>query len=283
MKSLLQSILLAVYRLIRASGVLSTALGSWMFETSYHVYKHVIEARDIGVLERLVAPGSVVIDVGANVGFFTRFFARCVRAGGHVISIEPEAENFARLERMVARQGLGSVVERIQAVAAERSGSLRLKINAKHPADHRIAEDGILVTAVSLDQLISARSWPHVSLVKIDVQGAEEMVIRGAAETIARFHPALFLEVDDEGLRRMKSSARQLFEVLGQQGYGIHCIRDWRISQPMTLEDSLRMCSNGEYADFLLLHHARRNRRESLSTSKYHAMSQEDVTLDLVS
>src|SRR5207247_124015 len=122
-----------------------------------------------------------------------------------------EPENFARLNRMIAKHGLSSVVETIQAVAAEQEGELKLELNSMHPADHKIATTGIAVTAHTIDDLLAKRNCPAVSLIKIDVQGAEERVLRGATRTLEKSHPALFIEIDDRALAAMGSSADRLF------------------------------------------------------------------------
>ena len=108
--------------------------------------------------------------------------------------------------------------------------------------------------AVTLDALLAERQWPAVSLIKIDVQGAEARVLSGAGEALRRFRPALFLEVDDEALRAMKADAGTLLHELEAQGYRIHRILKNHISAPMRIEEAVAMTVGGRYADFLLLH-----------------------------
>jgi FkbM family methyltransferase len=225
-----------------------------LFEGAYYIYKRFLEAGDIRVLGRFVEPGALVIDVGANIGFFTRFFGRCVSQGGKVIAIEPESSNFQRLNQMLFRTGFRTVVEPIQAVAASQSGVLRLRINPLHPADHKIAQEGVPVDSVSLDELVAERHWPMVSLIKIDVQGAEGMVLQGARQTIERFHPALFLELDDDNLRAMQADAEAIIGLLRAYGYAFYRIIKGKISSPLEMRDCLKLCSAGRYADFLCLH-----------------------------
>lgn len=84
-------------------------------------------------------------------------------------------------------------MEVVGGVAAEASGTLRLKINPHHPGDHKIGDEGVPVAAHALDDLMAARGWPPVSLIEIDVEGAEERVLDGARLTIERSAPALYL------------------------------------------------------------------------------------------
>ena len=259
----MQSVLLGVYRAVNASGVLSTRPGRSLFEWGYHRYKRLLEAGDIRALAPLIKPGTVVIDVGANIGFFTKFFADCVSEGGKVLAIEPERTNFSRLNEMVEKNRLSGTVEIFEAVAAATSGTLKLKINPLHPADHKISEQGVPVKAISLDGLLADRKWPTVSLIKIDVQGAEVMVLQGAAEVLKRFDPALYLEVDDDSLRGMNTNAEALFRTVEQFGYSIHRIISGKISLPMKREEAVGQCQGGNYADFLCLHDKASTRNSS--------------------
>ena len=117
------------------------------------------------------------------------------------------------------RSGLAANVDVVEGVATEEPGMLRLAINPFHPADHRIGEEGLAVRSWTIDELVAARGWPAISLVKIDVQGAEVRVLRGARATIARFHPRLFIEVDDRALEEAGFSADLLFDEIERQGY----------------------------------------------------------------
>jgi len=255
MKRALQYSLLGLYKLVSATGIFGTAWGRAFFDWAYLSYKALFEAGDIRVLASLISRGGAVIDVGANIGFFTRHFANWVGQTGRVIAIEPEELNVKRLSHMVLRQRLGKVVEIVQAVAAERGGTLKLKLNPMNPGDHRIAEEGVSVRAVCLDDLLAERQWPRVSLVKIDVQGAEERVLTGAGQLLAKFHPALFIEIDDPILRSMGSSAERIFQHLAGSGYRIHRIQGRHISTALEMSEALSLCRDGGYTDFLFLYH----------------------------
>lgn len=251
-RSLLQRALLGSYALFSRTGVLSTRIGRAAFAAAYDFYKARWEAPGIAALKDFARPGTVVIDVGANIGFFTRRFAEWVRPGGTVIAIEPEHHNFASLHAMLSRCGLVNV-EPIQAVAAEASGTLKLHINPLHPADHRISDLGTDVRALTLDGLLQERGWLEVSLIKIDVQGAEERVLAGATEILGRFRPALYVEVDDAALRQMGSSAERVFGRLQSAGYTICRLEGRSASVPLSFEDAVRHCKSATYSDFLFV------------------------------
>jgi FkbM family methyltransferase len=243
------SVLLFAYRLFRRP--LQTGPGRRLFLFAYGLYKRG-EARDLPALQPLVARGSTVIDVGANVGYFTRRFAAWVLPGGRVLALEPEARNAADLRRLAARHHW-THVECLQAAAADRSGTGRLALNPFHPADHRLSgTTGDPVRLVTVDELIAARGWPAVSLIKIDVQGAELAVIDGAVETIRRSRPALYVEVDDEALLAQGASARALAARLEALGYVPHAIDGTRVVA-VTADAIVERSASGRYTDILWL------------------------------
>lgn len=135
----IQSGLLAFYRAVIATGLLRTSWGRSFFETTYWLYKAHYEAGPTKLLRHWVKPNTVVIDVGANIGFFTLQFASWTRDGGKVLAIEPEPVNYARLHRAVTKAGLAAIVETVEAAAAEVTGEGFLPINPVHPGDHKLA------------------------------------------------------------------------------------------------------------------------------------------------
>jgi FkbM family methyltransferase len=253
MKKLFRLILRGLYRLAHAGGLLSTRPGQTIFRVCYDMYKAHFEVGSVEALRAFVRPGAAIIDVGANMGFFTSRFGRWVSEGGRVIAIEPEKTNFDRLRRNVARRGLEADVDLFQAVAADATGELQLDINPHHPGDHRIGDAGVPVKAITIDSLLEARGWPEIGLIKIDVQGAEARVLAGARDTIERFHPALFVEIDDAALSMAGSGADELIASITGHGYRIHRLVGGSISPPIDAREARAVAHRGGYADLLFL------------------------------
>lgn len=221
MRRLLQSWLLSIYRLVFARGLLRFNWGRRMFFALYDLYKTWLEAGEIDGLRRWVPSGGVVVDVGANIGFFCLRFADWVGAEGQVVAIEPEERNHAELLRRLARRGFAERVVVHRAVADRTPGEVLLEVNPDHPGDHKIGEAGIAIPAVTVDDLQSAAGRP-VTLIKIDVQGAEMRVLEGATAVLTSDRPALFVEVDANALSRFGSSTGELLSFLAGFGYSPH-------------------------------------------------------------
>jgi FkbM family methyltransferase len=244
--------LLRLYERAVKAGLLNRPWTRRAFESVYLTYKRLLEAGPTAKLGDLIEPGSSVIDVGANIGFFSVKFGHWVGQGGRVIAIEPEARNVDSLRRRVQGAGLDATVECVQAVAAAQPGELRLAVNPSHPGDHQIAAEGEPVRAVTLDELTEGEKR-RVSLIKVDVQGAEAMVLAGARAVLGRDRPALFVEVDDEGLRSFGSSARELFETVAGLGYKPHRLTRSGIELVPDFEALLDRSAGGSYTDVLFL------------------------------
>lgn len=165
---------------------------------------------DSGTLRRLLRPGATFVDVGAHVGYVTVFGATAVGPEGRVVSIEPDAENYALLKRNIAHARLTNV-ETHRVAAWDRPALLRLRRSETNSGDHRVSqhgEEGEIVTCATVDSLLDGAPC---DVVKIDVQGVEHVAVRGMAETIRRFRPTILVEFSPDDI--MSSGARPL-EVL---------------------------------------------------------------------
>ena len=174
----------------------------------YEILLHgTFEAAESRYLSSRVRAGTTAIDVGANIGLFTVPLARAVGSRGRVIAIEPDAENLARLEANLRLNRLANVlVERV--AAGDRDGEAELHL-ANDPAFHSTAVvyDGrgigraLRVPVTRLDTIWMRLGRPAVSVIKIDVEGGEAAVLRGAEALLRETRPALLIEADTERLR----------------------------------------------------------------------------------
>jgi FkbM family methyltransferase len=198
-----------------------------VFLASYAVYKRYFEAGPVDRLNEFVPSGSLVIDVGANVGFFSLRFARWVGDEGKVIAIEPESDNYDSLVSTLRREGLLGRVDALKAVVAAERGMALLEINPLHPADHKLSRDGtgLPVTAVTLDDLVPDKAASRPALIKIDVQGAEMLVLHGAADILKVAGPALFIELHEEGLSKFGTSVAAILNYLSEYGYQAYWLK----------------------------------------------------------
>jgi FkbM family methyltransferase len=167
--------------------------------------------------EREVRPGSVVYDVGANVGSYTILASVLAGPAGRVIAFEPVAENVGYLREHVSINGLTNVEIREAAVGA-RAGRAAFQ-------PHRDRLQGALdangtqdVSVLALDGLVARGDVPPPACIKIDVEGGEAGVLAGALETLRTHRPIVFLATHGDAVRSECS------DLLATVGYGMHAI-----------------------------------------------------------
>ena len=154
-------------------------------------------------LRRLLAPGDVFYDIGANVGFFTLVGARLVGPQGRVVAFEPVPWCARAVGRNIELNGFEHASIREVAVGYA-DGSARLLVvgeaswsHLESTGRHADVRDEIDVTVESLDGLVGSGAIPPPDVMKIDTEGAELQAIAGARETIARHRPAIVCELHD--------------------------------------------------------------------------------------
>jgi FkbM family methyltransferase len=145
-----------------------------------------------------VRPGSVVYDVGAHIGFASLCAAKL---GAHVFAFEPDPDNAARLRRNVELNA--AAVEVVEAAAWDADGEVRL--DAGGSARQRAIRAGSGVRSVTLSSFAAGRPAPD--LVKIDVEGAEGPVLRGASALLAEAAPVVVCEIHGEEAERQVHAA----------------------------------------------------------------------------
>jgi len=167
----------------------------------------------------LLEPGDGCVDLGANLGYYTVLAALRAGAAGRVLACEPDPGNFALLERNVAENGVPWVRTRRCAVI-DRAGPALLYRSADNQGDHRLYDSGdgrsaVPASAVTLDGLLgdSPEAW---HLAKVDTQGCEALILRGARRFLAAQAGRLawIVEFWPLGLARSGTSADELLERL---------------------------------------------------------------------
>jgi FkbM family methyltransferase len=182
---------------------------------SLHLYGEYSELEG-RLFSRLLSPGHVVIEVGANIGAHTVHLARLAGPKGMVLAYEPQRVIFQLLSINVALNKFRNVRTR-QAAIGRRAGWLKVPLldysdeNNFGGVSLRNVAVGERVRVIPLDSL----RLPSLRLVKIDVEGMEVEVLSGARRLIARHRPLLYVEND-----RPENSCR-LVRLIEDLGYGM--------------------------------------------------------------
>ncbi len=195
--------------------------------TDHGAYFGVLDVADENLKAR-IQPDHTVIDIGGNIGIYAMLFAR--RASrGRVISFEPDPVNFARLSEHISMNALGNVqalqlgigpeerTHRLYQVVESNSGMNRI-ITGVDVADRFPSKE---VRVAPLRVAFEGLSVSKVDVIKIDVEGFEEAVLRGSEDIIRRDMPTMFIELDDRNPKENNSSARSVVGYIGTMGYQV--------------------------------------------------------------
>ncbi len=152
---------------------------------SYELQKQEIVARHVQL-------GDVFYDIGANVGFYSLLAARLVGEMGHVYSFEPLPQNVAFIHRHIALNHLRNITV-YEFALANHQGIAHFQ-RGDRDSMGKLADSGeIEVQVSSLDYLIDKERLRAPSVLKIDVEGAEYEVLKGASQLLIRDRPLIFL------------------------------------------------------------------------------------------
>ncbi|MGZ4903766.1 MAG: FkbM family methyltransferase [Halobacteriota archaeon] len=159
-------------------------------------YEYTLKDYEPDVVRHFVSaikPGDIVIDIGANIGYYTLVAARSVGEKGRVYAFEPDPTNFNMLTENVTANSFTNVVPIQKAVCATTGTTqlLQKKASTHSLFDHPLAptKRSVPVETVTLDDFLSALSHvdqQRVSLVKIDAEGAEPLILEGLVNFIKR-------------------------------------------------------------------------------------------------
>ena len=183
----------------------------------------VSEREDILLIKNYVKPGSRVLDIGSNIGFYTEIFARCVGRSGKVHAFEPDALNFSRLQRGLAKYK--DAVALNQVAVGPVSQLTQLYVSESLNVDHRCYDDGGTrkkqsVRMVAIDDYILDNE--KIDFVKIDVQGYDFFALTGMKKLITRSPDLVVLgEFWPFGLAKAGASAKEYYDWLTNKGFTI--------------------------------------------------------------
>ena len=198
------------------------------------------------LLERVLEASSVFVDVGANQGEFT--IAAAIIAGqGEIIAIEPVDEFRGRLLENIRLNGLSNV--RVAPIAlGDEEGSLPI-FDSETLFPDGTMHDGLttlfaspsrsrcrgIVPVRTLDAVLEELAVARVDVIKLDIEGAEWMALRGAAKTLSKYRPMLILEVGRETCRAAGYEPEDFVAWLLGQNYQLERVVDGGRTEPIAV------------------------------------------------
>jgi len=179
---------------------------------------------DTEIVKNEIKSGDIVIDVGANIGYYTLIFAKLVGKTGKVIAFEPESKNFELLKKNVTINELTNVVLE-QKVVSDKNERTKLFLANSGIVGHHINptknnENFIEVDSITLDDYLRENNLTHkINFLKIDVEGAEIKVLNGAKTILQNHNLKIFTEFNREVIKKLGMDPRQILSLLTSNGF----------------------------------------------------------------
>jgi len=197
----------------------------------------VYERQLIHCIERLVRPGEICIDVGAEKGYITLHLARAVGSKGRVLAFEPDPRAAKELWENCVRNRVNSVVTLFQVALADEEGDCELALTTQLGNSTRFPNEfarpqvisRIIVPTKTLDQAIEETGISgNLSFIKIDAEGSEPLILKGMSRTLKRFRPAIWTEINRPSLRAGNFPIDAIEAPLRNAGYELYRVVGFR-------------------------------------------------------
>lgn len=186
------------------------------------------EHGELSVFLELLRPDMTVVDIGANIGMYACSIGRRVGPQGKVFAFEPMPDIFQQLVANVALNAVSNVTTH-QLAICDRVGHAQFHVGSHDSIGSLTRPTGgkgiVEVETITLDDFLQQHGVDRVDAIKIDVEGAESLVLRGMKRLLQTSpRPILLVEHNHPALQASGTSAEQLFASILEYGYQPHAI-----------------------------------------------------------
>jgi len=206
------------------AGSISLKLGDWLYKnafgvynTIYPIFKNRQDKNEIAFIQQHLKPGSTVLDIGANIGFYSKILSQTTGQNGHVHCFEPDITNFNHLKNNT--KYLTNITANNLAVSAT-NDPIKIYLSKELNVDHRTypVDDYhsiIEIKATSMDSYLEGGKT--VDFIKMDIQGFEIEALKGMKNTIMNSpNIQILMEFWPYGLHAAGCSVKALLELLNE-------------------------------------------------------------------
>jgi FkbM family methyltransferase len=213
------------------------------------------EPYETQLISSIIKPGNVVLDIGANIGYYTLIFAKLVGQDGKVFAFEPEPANFRIIEKNVSINGYSNVILEQKAVS-NRNEKKKLYLNKENAGMHRIYKsqyvnvDSVEIETVSLDDYFSNYRG-RIDFIKMDIEGSEITALEGMQTTLQRQNNVkLLVAFDSLAIREYGYKPEQYIDLIMSNGFRVYFVnsrtKDLKLVKPADLRDLIKLAGELE-------------------------------------
>ncbi|OGM11051.1 hypothetical protein A2Z22_03610 [Candidatus Woesebacteria bacterium RBG_16_34_12] len=217
----------------------STGAWWWTWRWRFEILMRWNERESVKLCRELVKPGMTVIDIGAHIGYYTRLLSELVGSSGRVFAFEAHPDNYAVVKQNL-RARKYSNVEMYNCAVSDQKGKMQLYVSpgsSNHSllAGYTEASGTIDVESITIDSFLSEKGIKSVDFMKIDVEGAEPLVLAGMRQTIVSSHRlSLLIEYNPQALQSGNIIPEEFLRDLREMDFKIKMIpNDATMSQTL--------------------------------------------------
>lgn len=196
----------------------------WLYKPTYALFKKKQDAFEINLLKKYIRHGYVVLDIGANIGFYATLLSELVGEKGEVHCFEPDVKNFRHLQNStkgyknihINNKAVGSKTEKIKIYTSK---NLNVDHRTYKPEEYDKEFD---IEAISVDEYIKGK----VDFIKMDIQGFEMQAVQGMQKTLSENKEIKVIsEFWPYGLRKAGSSVLAYYEFLTAHDFTVYLLK----------------------------------------------------------
>jgi len=214
----------------------------------------IYEKESIRIINRFVKPGDIVLDVGANIGYYSVLLSKLVGQFGRVYAFEP-TDNFCKILQLNIGANNLQNVEIVKMGLSNKIQELEIKIGNSSATLHSQADDDFLskelIKLTSLDKFIVQNPLEKIDFIKLDIDGHEPLFFEGASNTLNKYNPIILLEVSHIHYLEAGFKAWDFYGSLKQQNYYIY--HEHNLEEITSQEQFLIKCANFAYSSNIVI------------------------------
>jgi FkbM family methyltransferase len=231
----------------------------WLNKTSY-IDKNI---RDFSIWEpvstkivkNVVKPGDIVLDIGANIGYYTVIMSKIVGEQGKVLAFEPTKHFGEVLKENIKVNNLENVTVYEYGLSDKDTNS-NIFIGDNSATIHWAENKGNLINnetipLKTLDSMIDSLKIEKINFIKIDVDGHEPFFLKGAWKTISKYKPKILLEIDHAHYLKAGFTAWDFYNEIKDRGF--HIYSEKNMSEYPSLDSFLFECGNFDHGMNVLI------------------------------
>jgi FkbM family methyltransferase len=188
------------------------------------MYNWIVDWEEFQLIEHYLEKNDIVFDIGTNMGFYTVWMSRFIDQYGKIHSFEPDNQNYLRLQTNIALNQIEGIVKTNRCAVSDSDGWLKFtegRDGENHISNFAL-DASVEVQSITLDTYLETQGIQHIAYMKIDVEGFELQVLKGAKELLENKKVDIIqLEINQQ-LNNAGTKVNDLLFFLENHGYNLY-------------------------------------------------------------